>query len=186
MSEITPAQAKAKKTRHVEEVKIILDDAWGKKLGELQQRARLIQQDVEFGRGRSLVEQMDECNAEIEALLAEAEGEVLVVEFIGLHPDRYEKLVKAHPPTKEQRAEAAKQDRTLSWNPVTFNKALVAACWSKPSSWSAEDIFELWDPGVEGEEEADDAPAGARWNGAELASLFVGAQAACTSRHTVQ
>jgi hypothetical protein len=184
---MTPEQVKAKKTRHVEEVKIVLDDAWGRKLGELQKRAELIQRDAAFGQGsRSLVEQMDECNAEIEALLEEAGDEVLSVEFVGLHPDRYEKLVKLHAPTREQRTEAAKQDRTLSWNPQTFNKALVAACWRSPAGWTREDIYELWEAGEEGEEESADAPAGARWNGAELGSLFLGAQAACTSRHTVQ
>lgn len=184
---ITAAQARARKTQHTETVKIILNDEWGRKLAQLQERADLIQRDVSLGRrDTSLIEQLDEVNAEIEAVLEEAKDEVLEVVFVGLSPDRYDRLIRAHPPTKEQRTEAAKEGRTLSWNTETFPQDLVAACWRSPDGWSREDIVELWDSGEEGHEDDDEAPAGSKWNSSELGALFLGAQGACMSRNRVQ
>jgi hypothetical protein len=186
-AEITPAQARARKTRHRETVRIILDSEWGERLGKLQiELAMLERQGRERPGDTSLLPDIERVTEGIEEMMADADQQILTVEFIGLAVDRYERMVRAHPPTVDQRKQGAREGQQMAFNPDTFPQDLVAACWVKPSSWTREDILELWDAGEEGSEDDDDAPAGSKWNSGELADLFRGAQTACLSRNRVE
>lgn len=185
--EITPAQAKRRKTRNRAEVKIILDTEWGERLGALQiEMAQLRNQAERRPSDTSLLPDMDRVTGEIEAMMADAHQNILTVTFKSLPPDRYDRIARAHPPTQEQRRQAALDGRPMAFNPDTFPPALVVACWTSPTSWSEADIRELWEAGDEGHEDDDDAPAGAKWNSADLSDLFMGAQGACLSRNRVE
>jgi hypothetical protein len=185
--EISPSEARSRKTRYRETVKIILDSEWGEKLGKLQIRlAFLERQGRERPGDTSLLPEIEEVTTEIEAMMEDADQNILTVEFVGLSADRYERLMRAHPPTPEQRKQGARDGQAVNFNPDTLPPSLVAACWAKPSSWTEADIRELWDSGDEGREDDEDQPAGSKWNSGELADLFRGAQVACLARHRVE
>lgn len=183
----TAAQARSKKTRPSVKVRIILNQEWGEQLGEYQVRVDLLKRDVgKRGTDTSLIPEIDELTDKIQAMIDQADEEILEVKMVGLPAERYERLVRAHPPTKEQRQKAAAMNTQVAFNEDTFPVALVQACWKSPrDGWSNEDIAELWNAGEEDHEDDEDAPAGARWNSAELGSLFMGAQQACMSRNQV-
>lgn len=185
---LTAAQARAKKRRHIEEVKIVLDPQWGRRLGEAQLRLNRIKAEAEARPSdTSLLDEMNAVSDEIEQMMSEADENILTVEFVGLPGERYERLVRAHPPTKDQRALAAREGRSMAFNEDTLPLALVQRCWKSPrAGWSDEDIAELWNPGDEGHEDDDDQPAGSKWNSAELSALYYGAQAACASRNRAE
>lgn len=186
---LTAAEAKARKTRMTETVKVALDTDWARKVGAAQARVADIERRLQvMPNSTAMVQEMDAAREEIEGMLEQAGDMILEVKFVGLSEDRYDRIVRAHPPTGDQRKEAARDGRPISYNTRTFPIALVQACWISPrDGWSDEDIAELFDDGGEDvDPESDEAPAGARWNSAERASLFMGAQAACVSRHQIQ
>lgn len=185
---LTAAQAKARKQRMTEEVKIPLDPQWARRLGEAQIRLRQVTAQAEARPSdTSLLDEMNAAAEEVEQLMSEADDNVLTVTFVGLPGETYERFVRMFPPTKEQRAQAAKDGRNVTFNEDTFPLAIVQRCWKAPrEGWSDEDIAELFNPGEDGHEDDDDAPAGARWNSAELSALFYGAQAANAARHRVE
>lgn len=181
----TAAEARARKRRNTEIVDIVLDPAWGRRLGEAQLKLRELTAQAEARPSdTTLLDEMTAVSDEIEQLMSESDDMILRVEFVGLPSERYERLCRAHPATKDQRAQAARENRVINFNEDTLPLALVQACWKSPrAGWSNEDIAELWEPGEEGHEDDDDQPAGSRWNSAELSALYYGAQTACASRH---
>lgn len=174
---------KSTKTVARESVPIIMDREWGQKLGEAQIRADFLQQQAAKNPSdTTLLPEIEELNAEIERLSAQRDDKVCVFVFRGISGDRYERLVGAHRPTKDQRTAAAQRGQTVSYNEDTFPLALVQVCLVEPRL-TRDQIAEIWDGGDDDmDPDADDAPAGARWNSAEKGALFQGAQLANMSR----
>lgn len=66
--------------------------------------------------------------------------DVVTVKLLALRPQEYDDLLSEHPPTKEQKAAGG------TYNPDTFNPALIAACLVEPQL-SAEEVLEIWEGG---------------------------------------
>ena len=99
---------------------------------------------------------------ELDALRAEAaKGDVVVaVKFRSIGRHAYDDLIRQHPPSEEQQAEAKTAGVELNFNPETFRPALVAVSMEEPKM-ALEDVAAMWD-----------SPD---WNAAELTALFNGA-----------
>ena len=161
-------EIKARKKLPVEEVPIVLDGEWGQQVLDAQERMVALESSLRARPGdTTLIGELDELLAEIERLNAERDEHVAVFKFKGLGRDRYERLVRAHPPTQEQRKQAARESSGASWNRDTFPPALIHACLVEPSM-TLEQVVELL---------ADD-----EWNEADAGALFSGASSACLSR----
>jgi hypothetical protein len=81
-----------------------------------------------------------ELAAEIGALEAEMEAERVEFRFAALSRRDWADLLRAHPPTKEQRQQFA--GRTIDHNPETFPHAAIAASCADPKM-TAEQVAEL-------------------------------------------
>lgn len=90
----------------------------------------------------------------IAARLIELEEQIRASEwtftFVALEKSRYRALTRAHPPTDEQKAEAAEQQLRLYWNPETFPQALLGASCLRVVTAAGErvegiDWSELWE-----------------------------------------
>jgi hypothetical protein len=155
------AEIRARKKAVTLDVPILVDGEWGARYAEAQDRAtKAIPGTTEYV----------EAANELEKMRAEAGEHMVTFKVKGISVDRYERLVRAHPPTPEQRAEAKREGRNLSWSPDTFPAALVAACCVEPKM-SGEDAAALW---------ADD-----EWTKADLDELFQTALGACIWRPPV-
>jgi hypothetical protein len=110
--------------------------------------------------------------ADLDSLRAQAAADdaVVAVRFRSIGHHGYDALVRAHPPTADQVAEAKAAGGELTFNADTFPPALVAAALEEPKLTLAE-VTELW--------ESPD------WNQAELASLFTAAVEVNSSRLTL-
>ena len=96
---------------------------------------------------------------ELDALRAEAaKGDVVVaVKFRSIGRHAYDDLIRQHPPTDEQQAEAKEAGVELNFNTETFPPALVAVSLEEPKM-PVEDVVAMWN--------------NANWNAAELTALF--------------
>ena len=115
-------------------------------------------------------------DAEFQRISDEVEEATVDFRFRALSRQRYQDLVRAHPPTQEQKDNYAKeaaaqglpkaQQSGLRFNTDTFPAALVAACLIEPAV-DADTVQEWWD--------SDD------WNETELTRLLITAETACRS-----
>lgn len=177
----------ATKTTARESVDIVMDRAWGQRLGEAQLRVAVLQEQVTRSPSdTTLTGEIEELTGEIEELTALKPEKVCTFVFKSIAADRYERLVNAHPPTQEQRTRAAKLGRSVSFNEDTFARALVAACMIEPRLTRAQ-IDELWTSGADDDDTPEDERSiGSRFSSAELAALFMTAQAANMGRQRVE
>lgn len=108
----------------------------------------------------------------MEALRPEVEDQIVEFVFRSIGRRKFEDLVDACPPTKAQKAEAAKTgNEEPGWNLETFPPTLIAAAIVSPEM-SEEDAFEMWDSD--------------EWNQAELVSLFLSALSVNQQRKVVE
>jgi hypothetical protein len=180
-------QVKGVKTSSRESVEIVMDRDWGDRLREAQIRLGQLRRELaERPSDTTLKPELDDLERLVTDLSAEKPSKVCRFVFRGLPPDRYERIVKAHPATKEQRTQGAKLGGTPGYDVDTFPLALVQACLVEPHL-TREQVAELWDAGDPDLDIDDPAqPAGARWTSAELAALFLAAQSANVSRQLVE
>lgn len=175
-------QIKSAKTAAREYADIVMDRAWATRLGEAQMRMAVLEEQLSRRPSdTSLKLDVEELAIDIEALSAEKDSKVCRFVFKGISADRYERIVAACPPTSDQRKRAAAAGRSVAFDEDRFPRELVKACLVEPRLTSAQ-VDELWEPGSDDDEDADDAPAGAKWTSAELAALFQAAQLANVSR----
>lgn len=175
------------KTAARETVSLIMDRAWGQRLGEVQLRHGILQEQVQRSPGdTALLAEIEELTTEIEQLTAEKPDKVCDFVFRSIAPGRYERLVNAHPPTQQQRQRAAKRGQQVAFNEDTFPQALVKACLVSPRLTS-EQVDEMWQAGTDSDDPDDpDAPVGERFSSGELAALFQTAQVANVGRPRVE
>jgi hypothetical protein len=89
-------------------------------------------------------------------------------------------LIRRHPPTEEQKADATGRGQELSWNPDTFLRALVEDSCTAPASYPWDDVFgQPDDDADEGE-----LPAKSAWSHADVEALAATALAANQSLRT--
>lgn len=170
--ELTFDQIKERKKLPNEIVPIVLDGSWGQQVIEAQSAVQALEAAARIRPSdTSLNPQIDEATKVLDDLLAQRPEMVADFKFKGLGRDRYERLIKAHPPTKDQRTDAARQQRNVTWNEDTFPPALISACLISPKMTEAQ-VRELLD---------DD-----EWNEADCGALFTGAQQACLTRPVLQ
>lgn len=101
-----------------------------------------------------------------------------------MSPNAYDSLMAKHAPTKDQRNEARKNNRTVAWNVDTFPQALIEACvylvtaLDEPDPKTGE--MERHDPLPADfvKEMFDGSSEGAQWNLGEVAALQLAAQEA--------
>ena len=181
------AEVQARKTKPRKSVTIVLDPVWAQELGELQVKVELLQKNARPS-DTDLADEIDDLMVRVRELEAQADEKVQTFVFTSISPDRYERLVAAHPPTKAQRTELAKVGQRVAYNPDTFPPALVHACLVSPE-WTAEEVRSLWakvdESDTQSEQEAREERDSALWSAGELAELFAGAQAANWDRPRV-
>lgn len=181
--------AKRAKRRAVERVPIVLDQEWGVEMGQAQIRLSRLQQEAHARPGdTSLLPQIEDVTENIDRLNALKDEKVLTFVFRSISPYRYEQLIAAHPPTKEQRTRAEREGRRTSFNENTLPPALVHACMTSPD-WSLDEVNELWSAEQHAElardVDDDEAEMAELWSSAELGALFQGAQMAQITRPQV-
>lgn len=96
------------------------------KLSRLMARSNLV-----VGAGRKdpdLAAEIEE--AEEELRVAEEQAEEHTERFIAkaLAPRVWDDLINKHPPTKDQKQDARKNNHNLTWNPETFPPELISTC----------------------------------------------------------
>lgn len=111
-------------------------------------------------RNKVKLARLEEARLALEELRPEVEDGLVEFVFRSIGRQGYEDIVSACPPTKEQRAAAAKKQEDVNWNETTFPPSLIAAALISPEA-TEEEVFELWDD--------------PDWNQAELIALFVAA-----------
>lgn len=84
----------------------------------------------------------------VQAEMAESEVEF---RFRGIGRKPYRELLRAHPPTAEQKAEADDARMLLLFDPDTFPPALMAASCLAPQPVSVEGFQAIWDQWSEGQ-----------------------------------
>lgn len=154
--------AKGKKNKVQRIVWIGGDEEIYSRLRDLEaQRKRL---EAVFGMKAEQTPQEKQRLDSIDAQIKEAQEEfqATAIRFVmqAIGRNRYDALLKDHPPTPEQIEEAKKDGENISFNPDTFSFALIDACCVEPEHEPGE--LEAWlrdDPDEE-------------WNMAEVADLF--------------
>jgi hypothetical protein len=100
--------------------------------------------------------------------------------FEAIGHKRLTALIRRHPPTEEQKADATGRGQELSWNPDTFLRALVEDSCTAPASYPWDDVFgQPDDDADEGE-----LPATSAWSHADVEALAATALAANQSLRT--
>jgi hypothetical protein len=175
------------KTAARESVDIVMDRGWGERLGRAQMRhAVLVEQQQRDRSNTALLDEVTQLSDEIEDLIEQKPDKVCTFVFRSIAPDRYERLVRRHPPTQTQRSAAAKLGRSVSFNEETFPQALIKACLVEPKL-TGEQVDALWNGGGDDVDPDDpEAPIGSRFSSAELADLFITAQTANMSRTRIE
>lgn len=130
---------------------------------------------------------LEDALADAKAAVAEA-TEWFLVE--ALPPHECDALIDKHPPTKEQVAQARKENgpkATLRWNSDTFTPALIAACTSvitpdgeDPDTGRKLETYEHLTP-----EFVDEMMDGGLWSTGEMLALFEAALDVNSSRASV-
>jgi hypothetical protein len=169
-------EVRRRKTPVTRMVTIVVDGEWGAKYQQLQvQIARL----MEMGMDALGSSEWGQLSDELERMSKEAPEHTVELHVKAISNDRYERILRAHPITAEQRAAAkrAGDNNPRPWNPDTFPPALLSACLVDPETgerWAGEaDVYELWHDEDNG------------WSTAELAALFDAAIEVCLTRPVV-
>ena len=133
----------------------------------LNDAAVLAFQEASEALGRVQMVKGDETEAQaaFDAAKTALEAETVELRFRSIGRKRYDELVRAHPPTEEQKAESA----DAPYNVETFSAALIAASCIEPVMTEAE-VAELAD----------------EWNVAEYMQLWVAALEVNTQRRVVE
>lgn len=149
-------------------VPIVMDGEWAQRLFDAQTKVVEIEAETrQAGLRTQRLPEIERLREEIAELEAQKDDKVCDFVLRSISEDRYERLVKAHPPTKEQRQRASLTGLPVNWNEDTFPVALIHACLVEPAL-TLEQLTEL--------RESDD------WNTSELADLFLTAQQLSASR----
>lgn len=184
-----------KKTPYTRSVRICTDSMLEQTLLELEDRAADLRQRLTKERAPDLVAATSMRLAEIDAEIdtqkqAVADASIEFV-FRALPAKVYERLVRQHRPTDEQKAAATElatdeglpkaAAQKLVYNPDTFPPAIIAATLISPKMTVDEVIHEIWghpedtdDDGADREETPADA-----WNTTERGVLFQTARNVC-------
>lgn len=101
----------------------------------------------------------------VEELRNEIKSTATPFVFEAIGHNRYDKLIKAHPPSSEQIEAAKKENTEIGFNPETFPFALIDASCVEPAFEPGE--LATW---LEDDEDGE-------WNQAEINDLFNGAMA---------
>lgn len=170
----TTDHLRSKKQPATKTVEIVLDPELAERVREAERRrddadrrlaARSDDPDVQT--------EAWEAAAALEAFRAQAvkDDAVVAVRFRSVGRHAWDDLIRAHPPTEEQVAEAKAGGMVeLNFNSDTFPPAAVAASLVEPKM-TADEVAELWD-----------SPD---WNQAELGILFAAALEVNNSRRTL-
>jgi hypothetical protein len=182
-----------KKSRRLT-IGIYLDDAAADAAEVAEQVHEKVRLELERTRPRRLAEYAaagydpDDCLARVQdedtAGLAGLAGELeqaraglddatlwFVFEAVGYR--RLTALIRRHPPTDEQRADAAAKGQELSWNPDTFLRALTEDSCIAPDGFEWDAVF---GPDPDGDDEG--LPAKSGWSHADVVALVATALAA--------
>ena len=155
-------------------VEVVLDPALADEVREAERRRDDADRRLALRRDDEAAQQEAwDAAAVLEALRARAveEDAVVSVRFRSIGRHAWDDLIRAHPPTDEQIAEAkAAGMGELNFNSETFPPAVVAASLEEPAM-SVDEVAALWD-----------SPD---WNQAELGVLFQAALEVNNSRHTL-
>lgn len=119
---------------------------------------------AEGGKTIELQKKVDQIEAEMEKLWGEAEGSIVKFVFQDIGRKKYDDLVTAHPPTKEQIKEWEEEggEGRLAYNVSSLPPALMAATAVDPEM-TVEEATRIFD----------------EWGNFEVTRLFAAAQAAC-------
>lgn len=155
-------------------VEVVLDPALAVQIRDAQRRADDTERQLALRPDDDPTQRAAwEAAEAVEVLRARAveEDAVVAVRFRSIGRVAWDDLIRAHPPTDEQTAEAKKEGTDgLNFNPDTFPPAVVAASVDEPKL-TAEQVAAMWD-----------SPD---WNQAELTVLFTAALEVNNSRHTL-
>jgi hypothetical protein len=111
--------------------------------------------------------------------LAELDDATLWFVFEAIGYRRLAALIRAHPPTDEQKKQAEEQASEVQWNPDTFLEALTRDSCIAPADFDWTAVFGS-DPNGDGEE----LPARSAWSHADVEALVATALAANQSLRT--
>lgn len=146
----TPSYSEIKRLKkpNRRDVDIVLDPELARLIRD---KERQIEQSKTVRVGKSLAESADTLQKELDDLWANSDG--LVANFVFEDPGkkRFDDLVTAHPPTKDQTEEWKREggEGNLSFNPDTFVPALIALTCVSPKLDldEAVEICEEWGNG---------------------------------------
>lgn len=170
----TADHLRSRKQPATKTVEVVLDPSLAEQVREAERR----RDDTERRLGtRPDSEQVQaeawEAAAALDALRAQAvkDDAVVTVRFRSIGRHAWDDLIRQHPPTDAQVAEAkASGMGDLNFNSETFPPAVVAASLDEPKL-TVEEVAAIWD-----------SPD---WNQAELGILFAAALEVNNSRHTL-
>lgn len=140
-------------------VPICMDSEVADRYARLQIRVELKRTQLAMDpNDRELRREVEDLQAQFEQAEAEVEKLTVRFKFKSLGRQAYDDLIKMHPPTKAQIAEAKEKGyATQQWNIETFPMALITVCCIEP---------DLTDENVKEMFTSDD------WNEAELTMLW--------------
>lgn len=163
-----------KKQAATKTVEVVLDPSLAEQVREAERRRDDADRRLAIRPDDDTIQaEVWEATSTLEALRARAveEEAVVTVRFRSIGRHAWDDLIREHPPTDAQVAEAKTAGMgDLNFNSETFPPAVVAASLDEPRL-SAEEVADLWD-----------SPD---WNQAELGMLFAAALEVNNSRHTL-
>lgn len=123
----------------------------------------------ELGRCELLKDGIEEAQAAVASAEKALKAATVTLRFRSIGRKRYAALVRAHPPTEEQIAEAKEDGRTAPYDAENFSVALIAASCVEPAM-TEEQVATLSE----------------EWNPAEYMQLWIAALEVNTQRRVVE
>lgn len=170
-------------------VGIVMDSDYQTRLDEAQRRVSQLELKANLHAGKSqkpnpeLADELDRARDELEEAEKAAESQTEWFIAKALSPRYFDELMNKYPPTKEQKAQARKDNVVASFDLDKFPPVLIAEC-----VYLVTKTGEVDDDGVEVEEhtrlddafvkEMMDGAEDAQWNQGEVTALFGAAMAA--------
>lgn len=170
----TADHLRSKKQPATKTVEVVLDPALAEEVREAERRRDDAARRLAVRPDDNTIQDEEwEATSALEALRARAvkEDAVVTVRFRSIGRHAWDDLIRSHPPTDQQIAEAkASGMGDLNFNSDTFPPAVVAASLDEPKM-TVDEVAAIWD-----------SP---EWNQAELGILFAAALEVNNSRHTL-
>lgn len=167
-------EIRRRKKPNRKQVAILIEPEISHQIKEKEQEIARLEIEIRKAKNQSLAnpypKQLEQAQKELAALQKEAEENSVIFTFQDIGRKRYDDLITANLPTKQQKEDYKEGggEGVLAYNPETFVPALISACAIEPeiSLEEAEEICQEWSEG-------------------DIESLFFTALAACKERATV-